>query len=118
MKLSTKILPLMLLSATAGVSHAETQSADEAAWRQHLKQAHIKDGLQHSGLHESNPVTAGWEVIPGASEDSVVVTSQDVRYLLSAAGNKASQRPARITDLRYQAEVGGELVQLKFFYHF
>jgi len=118
MKRLTKISPLILLSIAAGISHAETQSADEAAWRQHLKQAHLKNGLQHSGLHESNPVTAGWEVIPGASEDNIVVTSQDIRYLLSAAGNKASQRPARMTDLRYQAEVGGELVQLKFFYHF
>jgi len=118
MKFSHSALSLILLSTISVLSHAETQSADEAAWRQHLKQAHMKDGLQHSGLHESNPVSAGWEVIPGASEDIIVVTSQDLRYLLSAAGNRASQRPARITDLRYQAEVGDELVQLKFFYNF
>lgn len=118
MKYLTRALPLMLLAAAPVLSFAETQSADEAAWRQHLKNAHMKDGLQHNGLHESNPVTAGWEVIPGASEDSIVVTSQDLRYLLSAAGNKASQRPVRTTDLRYQAEVGDQLVQLKFFYHF
>jgi len=118
MKCSNTGLPLILLLSVSALSHAETQSADEAAWRQHLKQAHMKDGLQHSGQHESNPVTAGWQVIPGASEDNIIVTSQDLRYLLSAVGNHASQRPARITDLRYQAEVGDELVQLKFFYHF
>lgn len=118
MKCSFCAIALIFIATVPVFSHAETQSADEAAWRQHLKQAHIKDGLQHNGLHESNPVTAGWEVIPGASEDSIIVTSQDLRYLLSATGNKASKRPMRITDLRYQAEVGDELVQLKFFYHF
>jgi len=118
MKYSSRALLLILLPTVAVLGHTETQSADEAAWRQHLKNAHIKNGLQHSGLHESNPITAGWEVIPGASEDNIIVTSQDLRYLLSAAGNRASQRPVRTTDLRYQAEVGDELVQLKFFYHF
>lgn len=110
---------LAITSLTAAQqAQAETKSADEAAWRQHLKHAHTKNGLTRNGQHDSNLVSAGWEVIPGGSEDTIILTSQDMRILLSAVGNKASRRPARTTDLRYQAEVGDELVQFKFFYNF
>lgn len=110
------ILAIASLTAAQHIQAAPA-SADEAAWLQHLKAAHIKHGFNQNGHMHTNLVNAGWQTVAGATEDILILTNQDLRYLRAAAG-KTKQIFLKENDLHYQAEIGDELVQLKFFYHF
>lgn len=110
-----------MLTVMAGVSitaKAETSSADEAAWLQHLKQLQDKDGLRQNGGNNTNLINPGWTVIPGAGDKTVVITSQDIKFLTASLSGPKKKPTFRKLSLNYQAELSEKLVYLKFFYNF
>lgn len=101
------IVPAILATSLATSVQADSNSADEATWLNHLKAG----AVAHNWVGQS----------VDASEESVSLTDTDMHHLLSAMKLKKSPAPGTKHDtegLRYMTEVGSKQVQIRVMYAF